>query len=142
MDLKLAFRCVLLLELVLSVVVLPVTVAVSSPLPRDLMRYLDGLSAIPVDGPLAWLLPACELAAMLGLFFFVRGARELYVAMLALSSVHKMFEGMPAVLPAATYVCVQLERLVAGVIVGLAYGSALAGQLSLRRVGRTSAEDG
>jgi hypothetical protein len=133
MSTKLAFRCLLLVEAVLSVVVLPVTVALSSALPSDLTLYLERLPTTTLEGPAALLLPAFEVAALLGLFFFVRGARELYVLMVGVSLSHAVAEELPAVLPTATYVAVQIERMITGAIVGLAYCSPIAGLLSLRR---------
>jgi hypothetical protein len=133
MSIKMAFRCLLLLEAILAVVVLPATVALSSVLPSDLTRYLETLPATTPEGPAALLLPALELAAILGLFFFVRGARELYVLMVGVSLSQALAEGLPAVLPSATYVAVQVERIVTGAIVALAYGSPIAAVLTLRR---------
>jgi hypothetical protein len=133
MNIKLAFRCLLLFEAVLGVVVLPATVALSSALPPHLTRYLATLPATTPQGPAALFLPALELAAILGLFFFVRGARELYVLLVGVSLSYALAEGLPAVLPSATYAAMQVERIVTGAIVTLAYGSPIAALLTLRR---------
>lgn len=133
--LRLLFRIALLLEVLLSAL-MALTVAWASPMPSDLNRYLRTLSQMPDEGPMGWILAATELVAIVGLFFFRRGARELYVAMVIVSLGHTIVQGLPAVLPSATYVTIQVERIVVGVIVGLAYWSPIAGSLSIRRTSR------
>jgi hypothetical protein len=120
-----AFRLLVSLEVLLSVFVLPVSVAVSSPLPADLARYLETLGP-PAEGPFAWVLLLLELVAYLGLLFFVRWARELYVIIVAVSLVHTLLDGTVAVLPSGVYVAIQAERLVVGGIIAMAYASPVA----------------
>jgi hypothetical protein len=110
--------------MLLSVLFLPVAVAVSSPLPTDLARYLETLGP-PAEGPFAWVLLVLELVAYLGLLFFVRWARELYVFIVGTSLVHTLFDAA-AVLPSGVYVAIQVERLVVGGIVAMAYASPVA----------------
>jgi len=139
MRVTLAFRSLLILEVLLSVAVLPLTVAISAPLPRDLALYLGATSRLPVEGPLTWVMVLLEAMALLGLFFFVRGARELYVAMIGVSLAQTLYQGTAAVLPSTVYAAVLVERLVTGTIIGFAYGSPVAGRL---RIGGTDHRGG